>query len=1290
MALTFQECINTLLAGDKLSWAAHDNHSGGGISLDTSSSRRLLEYLLTQSTEMVAGGNESLFNGLIEAWENEKHDPKSAQTGKTVTTEVGGFRLAHIETEGFGGLNLFGGQPFTLTINRQSWCLEGQNGSGKTSLISAIIWALTGRRIREHSGPITDKGLREPVYDSKGKKIGTWPPLASYPTHVADLVQDAKTRVKLVFMDGDGNEATAERSIISKADGAIETVIQKIDARLLVAPQLVDVGILMPSRLAHLNFGEKSQTLYQAVKMLTGLDQLGAIGDGAAVLTHGGRKFLKYAKDKGISRIETDYSKRIATANEHAKGIGLDLALIQAIDGKDVQGELTKLIDMISTKAGEHADILNSEVSEDTDLSKVRGRQKVIEAVGEARAVAKSASSDVRTFSVLKGLYEAKADGKLKTLSTAIALAEEKLATALKWHASQQEDKKLRLKALASKWYEIPENPEDPSFCPLCISELSTPEQKELAAKLEALKAAGEDVERRLEDVCLNVREDLMKAFPETLRPHLDFLGNLDPKSEIVAAATSIFTVKPPFANTLTGTAIVMGMNISANTEKLSVFVPTVTPTTGEGEHESLLPVRKAIFSIRRTLELSEWWGKHREEFVGFWKQLIGFAPDGEDPKLDTLMGQISKIEKALAASQPFDAIIKELKEVETLVRDWRQIREEQERREAIAKALSPFKDFRTLVDTETARSIATLSERIKEILERIHIKERFDFHDADLKKKEVHVHGTFTEEMKVDALPIANTSWLRAILWAFIHALREQTVEMLGGNPFPLTLLDDPQTTFDPRNKRRWAKELSRLAGLAENDHHNAQIFLTTHEREFFTLVTEVERLNGQEGLIAPADDTSGCITIINGNVLERIYREAEENNDDARAREFIRQTRIYVEKLLKHMLRGEGPDISGSNLDKLRNEIIRLRKNHTAPFTRRPFDELLNVLGGSGRGIILINEPSHNDNESIGLAEAKDVLEYWETHLKKKIHKAFHAYAAFEAHQGDPRTFDYPEHVVALPTGQKNEVRKAELFCTGIAAAAKTDGRIGDGLLHIEEWKTAEKVVLQNHEIYRLTAGTLEPIASIGDFIIVSNYAKVGPRDLVAAAVGKRLLARRFNTSEAHPDLSILTAQAVDPYDIAEPQLVPLEGLELRRIVGTLFSSMSGSTEMVDELAVVADSSEYLRLLDQSRLFKVQGRSAEPIALDGQSLIVGNPVDDVSQWANLDGRLVIAIDADGASYFKRFRLIQSGIFVLESLNPDGTTSAELLSADGRNGIPQLAHLLPVLGVLFELPDHT
>ncbi len=113
-----------------------------------------------------------------------------------------------------------------------------------------------------------------------------------------------------------------------------------------------------------------------------------------------------------------------------------------------------------------------------------------------------------------------------------------------------------------------------------------------------------------------------------------------------------------------------------------------------------------------------------------------------------------------------------------------------------------------------------------------------------------------------------------------------------------------------------------------------------------------------------------------------------------------------------------------------------------------------------------------------------------------------------------------------------------------------------------------------------------------------------------------------------------------------------------------------------------------DYFRCLDQARLFKVRGRSAEPLALDGQYLMTREPVVDVSAIAGLDGRLVVAVDADGATYFKRFRRMQAGLVVLESLNPDGTAPAELVSLDGRDGIPRLVQVLPVLGVLFELPN--
>ncbi len=321
MPVTFQECVERLVSGEEFSWGAHGSNAAGKIKLDTPGARRLFDFLVGQNLDAISKGDESLFPGLIEAWDNEGHDPKDALVAVGVIAGVSGFRLAEIETEGFGGLNLFGGPALIVDINRKSWCLEGQNGSGKTSLASSIIWGITGRRIVEHSGPKPDDGVRKPVMDAAGNQIGTWPPLASYPSRWEDLAQDVRVRVKLTFRDAAGDEALVERIIVSRADGTSETEKQEVDPRLLSAPLLLESGILMPSRMAHINLGEGSQPLYEAVKALTGLDQLGAVGDGAATFTHGARRFLKYAKDNGIDKITNDYLRFFEATKEPSKDV---------------------------------------------------------------------------------------------------------------------------------------------------------------------------------------------------------------------------------------------------------------------------------------------------------------------------------------------------------------------------------------------------------------------------------------------------------------------------------------------------------------------------------------------------------------------------------------------------------------------------------------------------------------------------------------------------------------------------------------------------------------------------------------------------------------------------------------------------------------------------------------------------------------------------------------------------------------------------------------------------------
>jgi hypothetical protein len=268
MGISLGEAVELLLGGRKLAWNKYKDHKSGSITLDRPEQRRLFEFLLAAEPDKVANGDETLFAGLVAAWENQDHDPAKIKAEITNNISKQSWRLVRIDAFGFGGLTIFGGKPFDLYIGGTNWCLEGQNGSGKTSLVSAILWALTGKRIREHEGPIDERGERENVLSDDGTKIGSWPPLAAYPTTSADLAKPAEVWARLTFRSADGDTSVAYRRMVSSPFGDAQ-LEEKIDGCLAAARRLAEIGILMPARLTKIGFGKSSLTLYEAVKQLT-------------------------------------------------------------------------------------------------------------------------------------------------------------------------------------------------------------------------------------------------------------------------------------------------------------------------------------------------------------------------------------------------------------------------------------------------------------------------------------------------------------------------------------------------------------------------------------------------------------------------------------------------------------------------------------------------------------------------------------------------------------------------------------------------------------------------------------------------------------------------------------------------------------------------------------------------------------------------------------------------------------------------------------------------------------
>ncbi|QOZ23829.1 hypothetical protein XH93_09515 [Bradyrhizobium sp. CCBAU 51753] len=776
------------------------------------------------------------------------------------------------------------------------------------------------------------------------------------------------------------------------------------------------------------------------------------------------------------------------------------------------------------------------------------------------------------------------------------------------------------------------------------------------------------------------------------IRKHFDLLRVMVPKNAYSDAARARFCMNEAFSDVLTGIAKLTGEIVDEQVAALPDFVPPAVETLSQNAPQSVIALRQTIHSLKVVSDLAFWWEGNASAFRNAWAQLVGKMAEKDDsPPLRSIAGQLRILEQAIEKAEPLDLLAVSLQAAAAAAEKWENIQKHQRVREAIIEALEPLKDLKHLVGAETARSITTLSGRIRAVLNKIRLKERFLFEDAALERKTIKVEGSFEPGLQIDALMVANTSWLRAILWAFVFALREETIGAAGSNPMPLVLLDDPQVTLDPRNQRKWAQEIARLANAGSADPFAMQLIVTTHDRRFFQFLVDEHLLSGQQGLVAPLNKASPVVTIVNGTNVDQLYDKAEADNDDSVARQFIAAIRVYSEDLLKCMMRAESTEIADMSLDSLRNELKRLREAHVAPFNRQVFKELVAMLiGGGGKEMNIINETHHKDNETLGVAQAVDIKRFWDNQLRPKLHQAFHVYAQFEAFSGEPRMFAWRENVIAFPAGHRDALKALTLMKTGIAAAAKSDGRAGDGIVTLKEWESAEPIKLFNHDVYQLAAATLDPVAGIGDFLIVSNYAPITKHSLVVATFGEQILARRHSETDLHPTMTVLTGQTLEPHQLPQPVIAPKEKLQQKKIVGTLFVSHVASSppHMVDhEVVAVNDLGLVEKALANARLFQVQGRSAEPIALDGQFLATHATSFGPETLKRLEGRLVVAVDETGERYFKRLH-VHGSLVVLESLNPDGTMAAQLLSLDGSHGLPRLTDLLEVVGVLFELPD--
>ncbi|WP_186828328.1 ATP-binding protein [Pseudomonas syringae] len=184
-----------------------------------------------------------------------------------------------IQAHQFAGLHHAGtsqAKPndFAFEVKSGVTLFEGYNGCGKTSLINAIIWALTGEVLRPQRPP--ESGSKDFDFEVNESDIHAAPPVVPLPDPVLETLANraipVSTWVELVFEDQDSQRYPVRRSLKRAARNTLKEEVSGLD-EMGLDPISTRVGTTIPGILPYVQVGSTS-ALGKAVSELTGMAPL--------------------------------------------------------------------------------------------------------------------------------------------------------------------------------------------------------------------------------------------------------------------------------------------------------------------------------------------------------------------------------------------------------------------------------------------------------------------------------------------------------------------------------------------------------------------------------------------------------------------------------------------------------------------------------------------------------------------------------------------------------------------------------------------------------------------------------------------------------------------------------------------------------------------------------------------------------------------------------------------------------------------------------------------------------
>jgi hypothetical protein len=770
------------------------------FSLATAPARSVLQWYTLNRTKWAGNVYDKDCEAIVDSMAAQPR--VSPVVGFTGGGKARTLTLQSMRAHRFAGLHRYrkaadAPEDFQLDFKSAVTFLEGANGAGKTSILNAIVWALTGQLLRPQRAP--ESGQTE--FDcelapaSSGEEAQIFRAVAVVPLPDLDLERPTgqgvvDTWVELIFNDEDGNALPPVRRQLtrtgkSKVD-APETGISSLG----VDPVVLRSGTVMAALLPYIQF-EGPSALGKAVAELTGLAPL------VQLMKHATKASAKLTGDstkerqKDIKLIDESYSRSrtdlLAQIEQNES-----LAFTHTLPEPHAQGveealaQTKKHFDALSaTRLAEASEVLGERFNPQADKDRRDLQDSIEPALGEL-AHLKNLASAAR-LSELGAVSIEERDAA----RNAIAQVLKQAAELVKIAQNESRAGRLRLYAAVGSWIERhPEFRIEDGKCPVCDASLEgvvDPRTGEgVSNHLElSLHDDAALVAQTLVQWAKSATAELTSQLPTALQAELKRDLPEHPGDLVKAALGTELWGNAPFKGVL---AVLKAPTASACEQAVASLEPLAESRLPELDAAlpGLTTLQQAILRLDKAVRFSEWRSGNGDAMRAVFETVIGRGRDADGMKVDSLAAKLRKLRVIVESVGP----IKQAVELcERLSTDYEQRKAKVERIEQYklaAEALQECARLGTLAEAQVDQLQRTLHQKTVEWRNRIY-QGAWPATNLELVGLNTGTDGRFefqvgSSGVTAPAQHVSNASALRANLIGFYLAYWQYLQRERGG----------------------------------------------------------------------------------------------------------------------------------------------------------------------------------------------------------------------------------------------------------------------------------------------------------------------------------------------------------------------------------------------------------------------------------------------------------------------------------------------------------------------------